>query len=81
MSQFDKDKLHQELSSLPLSTISTSIAASATSTAAAAASSSMSNMSSYSNSTSTTTSNPAFLSMVITGAVNEVLSSSTNYSS
>ncbi|CAK7201409.1 hypothetical protein SEUCBS139899_004113 [Sporothrix eucalyptigena] len=80
MSQFDKDKLQQELSSLPLSTISTSIAASSTSTAAAA-NSSMSNMSSYSTSSSTSTSNPAFLSMVITGAVNEVLSSSTNSSS
>ncbi|CAK7240242.1 MAG: hypothetical protein STHCBS139747_001680 [Sporothrix thermara] len=80
MSQFDKDKLQQELSSLPLSSTSVSIAASST-TSAAAASSTMSNMSSYANSSSTTVSNPSFLSMVITGAVNEVLSSTNNNSS
>ncbi|KAL1890856.1 hypothetical protein Sste5346_007997 [Sporothrix stenoceras] len=77
MSSLDKDRLQQEMSSLPLSSISTSIAASSTSTAAAASSS---NTISYSLSPAST-SNPAFLGMVITGAVNEVLSSTTNYSS
>ncbi len=107
MSQLDKDKLQQEMSTLPLSTISTTIAAASTSTAAAA-SSSFSAMTSYNYSSqyvpsrsrenlcvesieclikylylfrSSSTSNPAFLSKVITGAVNEVLSSSSSSSS
>ncbi|KIH87571.1 hypothetical protein SPBR_05429 [Sporothrix brasiliensis 5110] len=78
MSSLDKGRLQQEMSTLPLSTISTSIAASSTSTAAAASST---NTVSYTLSSSTSTSNPGFLGGVITDAVNEVLSSTTNYTS
>ncbi|EPE04512.1 hypothetical protein F503_03574 [Ophiostoma piceae UAMH 11346] len=77
----DKEKLAQEMSTLPLSTISASIAASSTSTAAATSSSISNSTTNYSVQTqSSSTTNPGFLAKVITGAVNNVLSSSANSS-